>query len=127
MQKSLLTSVLFDRPPARVTAVEPLPRLPTHITPAILVAHTDPRVSSHAVLGLAQAGTYAVPEARQALVRRVHAARQAVADELDPAAVIRDADEALALGDVDGGELDAVGPVGHAQLEGHRRDGVGQV
>lgn len=124
---SLLTSVLLDRPPARVTAVEPLAALAAHIAPAILVAHTDARVRSDAVLGLAQARADAVPEARQALVGRVHAARQAVADELDPAAVVGDLDEALALGDVDGGQLDAVGPVGDAQLKGQGGDRVGQV
>lgn len=124
---SLLTSVLLHRPPARVTAVEPLTGLAAHVTPAVLIARADARVRGDAVLGLAQPRTDPVPEARQALVRRVHAARQAVADELDPAAVVRDADEALALRDVDGGDLDAVGPVGHAQLKGDRRDRVGQV
>lgn len=124
---SLLTSISLERPFTRITTVKPLPRLAPHIPPAILVSRADARERSDAVLRLAQPIPDSDPEARQALVRRVHAARQAVADELDPAPVVRDLDELLALGDVHRGQLHAVRPVGHPQLQGDGRDWVGQV
>lgn len=127
MPSPLLTSILLDRSPTGVTTVEPLARLAPHIAPAILIAGANTRVCCYTVLGLSKAGAYAIPKARQAFVRRVHAARQAVADKLDRAPIVWDLHEALALGDMDGGKLDAVGPVRHAQLKGDRRDGVGEV
>lgn len=121
------TAPYLRRPPARIRRVKPLVDLPARIPPAVLVRDADARVRGNIVLCVAEAGADAVREARQALVARVHAGREAVADELDGALVRRDLDQRFAGCYVHFIDLDAVGPVCYAKLKGHGGDGEGFV
>ena len=101
---------------ARVARLEPLVRLAARVSPAVLVHETDARIGRDAVLYIAKAGAGSVRETREAFVRAVHACAERVADELYALLERGDADEAALAGvvgvaDVDGGDLDAIGPV----------------
>ena len=105
------------RPFACVGGVEPLVRLPPRVVAALVVGRADARVRDHGVLGVAEAGADVEGETREALVRLVHAGREAVADELDGPVVIRDLDDAFALLHVHLIDLHPAVPVRHAELE----------
>lgn len=112
--------------PRRVGGVVPLVRLPARVAPAVGVDEADARVRGDAEFGAAQAFAEAPRVRGQAFVGRVLAGGEGVADDLERAWGERQADQGAGGGGVDVGDLDAVGPVGDAQLEG-AGGGVGEV
>jgi hypothetical protein len=102
----------------RVGDAVPLVFLAAWVVPADGVVETDAWVGGDAKLGVAKAGADVVTEAGEGFVRGRVAACQTVADEFDVAGVVWDFDECGVGGEVDGGDLHAVGPVCHAEFKG---------
>lgn len=121
---------------ARVGRIEPLVHLPSGVAPAVLVGRADAGISSDRVFRVAQPSSETASSlrqcrategskkqnllcpARQPLVRRVHASREAVADELDAAVEIGQLDQLLSRSHVDSLDLHPIRPVRDAHFEG---------
>lgn len=120
-------AVQVDGARRRVGGVEPLVGLAAGVAPAGGVDEADARVGGDGVVGAAEAGGEGVGPRGEGFVGGVLAGGEGVADDFEGAGGAGERGEGGGGGEVDAGDLDAVGPVGDAQFEGAEGGGSGEV